>query len=211
MYTYVAQTFLTEKKVCAIFISKPKICNSFLLNKDKYSEFTKGENLCLKESYKMGKKVKNVFVLVAMLCLFIGNLNVFAAEQPFIEGPHSKIEIVATTDNLDNVLSSPALSACEMGIGAADNGVQVTFVTTATQAANEIGVKNVVFQEKTWYGWKDIPASNYYTNNSDHYIGSVTYTAATKGTTYRVKCTHYAKFGSTELTLDNTSSELTYN
>ena len=120
-------------------------------------------------------------------------------------------EIIAETDFEIEALSNVSLTACELGIGIADNGVQVTFITTATNSANEIGVKNIVLQEKTWYGWKDIPVSNYCTYNSDFYAGSIVYTLASKGTTYRVKCTHYAKFGSTELTLNNTSSELVYN
>lgn len=159
----------------------------------------------------MGKKFKVILSLVSMLCLFMGNLDVAAMGKMFEEIPQSQIEVMTATSSPINMQSNPSLAACEIGIGAANNGVEVTFVTSATQTADEIGVKNVVFQEKTWYGWKDIPASNYYSNNSRHYIGGVTYTGANKGTTYRVKCTHYAKFGSTELTLDNTSSELTYN
>lgn len=154
---------------------------------------------------------KYVLLLSVVGCLLLGNLNVFAAEKSFVEIPQNKVEVVEETDPSSRILSSVSLTACELGIGIADNGVQVTFITTATNSANEIGVKNVVLQEKTWYGWKDIPVSNYCTYNSDFYAGSIVYTLATKGTTYRVKCTHYAKFGSTELTLDNTSSELVYN
>lgn len=159
----------------------------------------------------MGKKIKVILSLVSMMCLLIGNLNVLAANKTFIEIPSSQVEVVPDTSSSNSVKSNPSLASCEIGIGAVDNGLQITFVTRATQTADEIGVKNVVLQEKTWYGWKDIPASNYSTTNSRYYIGGIVYTSATEGTTYRVKCTHYAKFGSTELTLDNTSSELTYN
>lgn len=159
----------------------------------------------------MGKRFKIILLLSSVVCLFMGNFNVFAAENPFIETPQSRIEVFSVTDTVGNVLSSPSLSSCEVGIGIASNGLYITFDTTATQKADEIGVKNAVLQEKTWYGWKDIPMSNYCTYNSDWYAGDIVYTGATKGTTYRVKCTHYAKFGSTELTLDNTSSELVYN
>ena len=122
-----------------------------------------------------------------------------------------KIKIVSE-DNEASLFSNPTLMACNVGVGISSSGLAITFDTTASHSANEIGVKDVVLQEKTWYGgWKDIPMSNYCTYNSDWYAGDVVYTGANKGTTYRVKCTHYAKFGSTELTLDNTSSELTYN
>ena len=143
--------------------------------------------------------------------LFVGNLTVFAAENAFVEVPQTEVEIASVTDDSINVASNPSLAACNVGIGIASNGLLITFDTDATHIADEIGVKNVVLQEKTWYGWKDIPVSNYCTYNSFFYSGDIVYTLATKGTTYRVKCTHYAKFGSTELTLDNTSSELKYN
>lgn len=159
----------------------------------------------------MSKKTKITLLLTLVGCLFMGNLSVFAAENSFIELPRNKVEVVSE-DNASNVtLSEPTLLACNVGIGIADNGLLIAFDTNATHIADEIGVKNAVLQEKTWYGWKDIPMSNYYTNNSDWYATDIVYTGATKGTTYRVKCTHYAKFGSTELTLNNTSSELVYN
>lgn len=159
----------------------------------------------------MNKKIKNILLFTFIGCLFVGSLNVTAAEKPFIEVQEKQIDIVSESDKLSNTLSNPSLLACNVGIGIADNGLLMSFDTNATQVADEIGVKNVVLQEKTWYGWKDIPVSNYCKYNSDYYMGDIIYTLATKGTTYRVKCTHYAKFGSTELTLDNTSSELVYN
>lgn len=153
----------------------------------------------------MNKKVKFSLLLTVMFSLLWGNMNILAKENVFVESPQEIIEIVPETDNSVSVLSNPSLTACEVGIGIANNGLLMSFDTTATHVADEIGVKNVVLQEKTWYGWKDIPVSNYCKYNSDFYMGDVIYTLATKGTTYRVKCTHYAKFGSTELTLDNTS------
>lgn len=160
----------------------------------------------------MRKKSKSILLLLIIGCLLMGNLNIMAAEQMFVEIPQTTVEVVPTTNGDVAVLSDPLLGACTVGVGIASNGLLITFDTDASHIADEIGVKNVVLQEKTWYGgWKDIPMSNYCTYNSDWYAGDVVYTGANKGTTYRVKCTHYAKFGSTELTLDNTSSELTYN
>ena len=159
----------------------------------------------------MSKKVTAILTLMLLGCLFVGNLNVFAAESEFVEVTQSENKVIFEGSDSINVLSEPNLLGCNVGIGIANNGLAITFDTNATHIADEIGVKNAVLQEKTWYGWKDIPMSNYCTYNSDWYAGDIVYTGATKGTTYRVKCTHYAKFGSTELTLDNTSSELVYN
>ena len=159
----------------------------------------------------MRKRLKVILLLATIGCLFTGNLCVFAAEDAFVEIPQNEVDVVPVTNDFIDAVSNPSLTACNLGIGIADNGLLITFDTTTTHVADEIGVKNVVLQEKTWYGWKDIPVSNYCKYNSDYYMGDIVYTLATKGTTYRVKCTHYAKFGSTELTLDNTSSELVYN
>ena len=160
----------------------------------------------------MGKKVNKVFLSIIVGCIFVQNTSILAAEKTFLEVPQKRIEVIQNENNFINTASNPALSACEVGVGIANNGLYITFDTTATQQASEIGVKNVVLQEKTWYGgWNDIPMNNYCTYNSDWYSGDVIYTSAKKGTTYRVKCTHYAKFGSTEKTMDNISSELTYN
>ena len=87
--------------------------------------------------------------------------------------PQSKINIVPGTFEDIQQRDSFSLAGCTLEIGIASNGVEVSFVTSATQTANEIGVKDVVLQQKTWYGWKDIPISNHSTNNSDIYIGGV--------------------------------------
>lgn len=158
------------------------------------------------------KKRVNLFVLLAIIgCLAIGNMTVFASENKLLEVPNNQIEVFSEENNEIQTLSDPSLTACTWGIGIASNGVYVSFVTSATQYADEIGVKNVVLQEKTLFGWKDIPISNHYTNSSDMYVGEVVYTGAEKGKTYRAYCTHYAKYGSKELTLYNESNNLVYN
>lgn len=159
----------------------------------------------------MKKRVKVSLILTFLGCLLMGSISVSAAEKDFIEIPQTFIELEKNDVDTIEPRSNPSLTGCTLGIGAASNGVEVSFVTGANQSANEIGVKNVVLQEKTWYGWKNIPISDHYKSNSDIYSGGVVYTGASKGTTYRVYCTHYAKFGSTELTLYNISSELVYN
>lgn len=159
----------------------------------------------------MKKRVRLLALLVTIGCLFMGNLSVLASEKAFLEIPSNQVEIFPEETVDIKTLSSPSLAACTLEIGIDSEGVSVSFVTSATQAANEIGVKNVVLQEKTWYGWKDLPISDHYTNNSDMYVGEVIYTNAEAGKTYRVHCTHYAKYGNTELTLYNETSNLVYN
>ncbi len=160
----------------------------------------------------MGKKFRKNILLMALGCMLFANMNIYAAEGNFLEVPKDSFNVILEDNNSISNASNPVLSACEVEIGITSNGLSISFDTTATQKADEIGVKNVVLQEKNWYGgWKDIPMSNDCTYNSDWYAGDFVYTGATKGTTYRVKCTHYAKFGSAERTLENTSSEIVYN
>ena len=159
----------------------------------------------------MKKRIKLLSLLVTIGCLALGNLSVLAAEKAFLEIPSNQIEVMTEESEDIITLSSPSLAACTLEIGIDSDGVSVSFVTSATQAANEIGVKNVVLQEKTWYGWKNIPINDHYTNNTDMYVGEVIYTKAEAGKTYRVYCTHYAKYGNTELTLYNETSNLVYN
>ena len=156
-------------------------------------------------------KVRKFCVFTLICCLLLGNINVFAANGDFLVVPQEKIEILQENVASAETKSTPSLSGCILGIGMSSRGVSITFTTSATQTANEIGVKNFVLQEKTWYGWKDLPISNYYINNADTYSGEIIYTNAVAGKTYRAHCTHYAKFGSTEVTLYNETNNFVYN
>ena len=158
---------------------------------------------------RKGLKVKLVLMLVG--CLLVGNVTVSAKESGFVEVPQNQIVIVPENESSVETRASASLSGCVLEIGVASNGIQLSFRTRATQTADEIGVKNVVLQEKVWYGWKNITLDSRYVRNSDIYTGGVIYTDAKKGTTYRVYCTHYAIFDGTELTLYSESSEITYN
>ena len=159
----------------------------------------------------MKRKNKILLLLTILGCLFCGNMSALAKENSFYEVPSTEVAILQEKDDAAEILSSPSLGGCRLGIGTASNGLSITFVTSAPHTADEIGVRNVMLQEKTWYGWKDIPASNYYTSNSDTYVGEIVYTSAEAGKTYRAYCTHYAKYGSTELTLYNETSNFVYN
>ncbi len=159
----------------------------------------------------MGRKIKITFLLTIVSCLLFGNLTVLAASNSFVKVPSKEFGVITSSGESIDLLSIPALTACSAGVGITSNGLSITLGTTASHVANEIGVKNIILQEKTLFGWKDITIGNDCTYNSDVYSGGYIYTLAQKGTTYRVKCTHYAKFGNSELTLNNTSSEIKYN
>ena len=159
----------------------------------------------------MKRRIRMALVLTVLCSLVVGNISVMAAESDFVEVPENKVEIIQDSNDSIDLQSEASLTRCTLEIGIADNGISIVFITRATQSVNEIGVKNMVLQEKTWYGWKDIPLSNYCSYSSDMYAGEVTYTGAEAGKTYRVYCTHYIKNGSKEVTLYNETSNLVYN
>ena len=107
--------------------------------------------------------------------------------------------------------SDHMLYNCTLRVVCADNGVRVEVHTNFSTNADEIGVKDVVLQEKTWYGWKDIKINDSSRKNSSVFSGSTTYTGAEKGKTYRAKCTHYAVYGGETQTLTSQTAEMVYN
>lgn len=159
----------------------------------------------------MRKGIKTKIFLAILSCILLGSMPVLAAEKDFVELPQEKIIIIPETESTVEVKDSPSLAGCNLGLGIASNGLQISFRTRATQTADEIGVKEVVLQEKVWYGWKDIEVGGRCVYDSDMYAGGVVYTNAQKGTTYRVHCTHYAIFNGVELTLYGETSEFQYN
>lgn len=90
---------------------------------------------------------------------------------------------------------------CRISLGIASNGITIDCETNSTTRADEIGVKDVVLQEKVNGVWKNINIAGGSEQNSYDYGGSVVYTNAVKGRSYRAHCTHYAKYGSTTKTL----------
>lgn len=131
---------------------------------------------------------KKIIILFSIACLLLVNLNVVTA--------------YAREHMLYN---------CTLGIVCNPNGVTVEVLTKFSTTADEIGVKDVVLQEKTWYGWKDIKINDSSRKNADTFSASTTYTGAEKGKTYRAKCTHYAVYGGETQTITSQTAEMVYN
>ena len=104
-----------------------------------------------------------------------------------------------------------SLSNSSISLGIASNGIRVICETNSTTRADEIGVKDVVLQEKVNGIWKNINIAGGSEQNSYDYGGSVVYTNAVKGRSYRAHCTHYAKYGSTTKTLYGEVGPIVYN
>ena len=103
-----------------------------------------------------------------------------------------------------------SLADCYIGISVGSDGIILSVDTSATSDADEIGCRDVVLTE-TYNGvTKHIHIQGGSTSGCS-YLGSVTYTDAIKGASYSASCVHYAKWGSTEQTLSNSTDSLVYN
>ena len=161
----------------------------------------------------MEKILKRIFSLTIIVCLLLINIDVQAAErtEDFQEIPRTLIEIKSHSEEGGKIRAEPSLSVCDLGIGISSNGIGVVYTTRSTTTATEIGCKDIVLQEKTALGWKDIPIRDHYDYDTDIYAGSVVYLKAVVGKTYRVYCTHYAIIDDVEYTLYNITDSIVYN
>ena len=171
-------------------------------------EFIGRENC--KGELQMKRVLKRIGILAVTLSLLQGSMPIMAAEDDIYEIPNTKIEIMSSDEEQVSAMTA-TLTACTFGISARSEGVGLTLGTTASASASEIGVKDIVIQEKTLFGWRDINVDKQYVNNSDVFSGGVILYSAEKGKTYRAHGTHYAIINGKEYTLYAESAELVYN
>lgn len=156
----------------------------------------------------MGKKC---LTLLLVLIVFLNvPMKIHAAE---IMEYYSDIQVLSKSVVNGNFTKSgdPFLFDCELAIGIAKNGIGVEYTTRCSTVATEIGVKDTVLQEKTLFGWKDIPIKDHCIEDDSLYAGAVVYIKAEPDKTYRVYCTHYAIVDDIELTLYNYTDEIVFN
>lgn len=162
----------------------------------------------------MKKNVKVIFSLIMTLCLVFVHIDAKATNSlnEFQELPNDQIDIKSASNKSITLYSdNPTLTACELGIGINKNGIGISFSTTASDVASEIGCRDMVLQEKTLFGWRDIPVKDHCDFDTDVYFGAVVYLSAEIDKTYRVYCTHYAIIDDVEYTLYNITENIVYN
>ena len=103
-----------------------------------------------------------------------------------------------------------SLADCYIGVSVGQDGIILSVDTFSTTYADEIGCRDVVLNE-TYNGvTRSIPIQGGSTSGYS-YVGSLTYKEAKQGASYSASCVHYAKWGSTEQTLSNSTDSLVYN
>lgn len=126
----------------------------------------------------MGKRI--LVLLLAIGIVMNVPLKINAAE---IVEYNSDIQILSKSVVSGNRTRSgePFLYDCELAIGIAKNGVAVEYATRCSEIATEIGVKDVVLQEKTLFGWRDIIIKDHCIEDDSLYAGAVVYIKAEAG------------------------------
>ena len=149
--------------------------------------------------WKFKQKLKSMKYLMVALVFFLGisPIKVYAAE-PLVQTNTTieTLEMLSANINFtrkDNISSRALLHNCLISVYSGSSGMEVAFMTGCSQIASSIGVKEIAIKQKVWYGWKTVATSSGgYNTNDTVYIGTILYTNAIKGETYRITCTHYA-------------------
>lgn len=161
---------------------------------------------------KQRKKILGIFLVVAMLVVGYHN-TASAAEIPEVYSVN-RIYEVPDYDNPDTewfvidgnmtIRSTPSLSSCSIGISCSSAGLQVSFYTHCTHTSEEIGIRDVKIQKKVGIFWTTVATSaGGSCGDTGVYGGSLLYTNAVYGETYRVIGVHFAYCGGYDLQLEN--------
>ena len=92
----------------------------------------------------------------------------------------------------------------------AESKIIVTYSTTAStvEIPTEIGVRDLVLQEKGWLFWSNIYTNSFCDYNDVYYSGAIVYSGAKEGKKYRAIGTHYAIIDGEEYTYIMISNEV---
>lgn len=158
------------------------------------------------------KKIKQILLLsMTIISLLAVPVTTYASENYDFQEVKVSKKVFDLQSEASEKATVASLGSCSLSIDVRSNGVGLTYFTSATVNATEIGIKNFKLYEKTLIGWREMSINNYCTYNSDYHSGEVVYTGAVAGKRYKASCTHYAKINGVEYTLNATTSEITYN
>ena len=165
------------------------------------------------------KRMKKGRVIVAFLLALLFAVSAPAqevrAEGYNNEGSKLTVAVANKTQEYDLLKVQPITTMFDCEIIMAfkmDEGLCMSFTTASIGIASVIGVKDIKVQQKMWYGWKTVLASDgteFYDCSS--FGADLKYPDAIKDRTYRVICTHYADVdGYEEVVNDTGAFKFTY-
>lgn len=161
---------------------------------------------------KQRTKLLSVFMMVVVL-VFGWHNTASAAEMPEVYSvnringypsyENSNVEWFVIDGN-ENTRSTPSLSSCSISIGCSSAGLQVSFYTHCTHVSEEVGIKDIKIQKKVGIFWSTVATSTGGSCGDDYmYGGTLLYTNAEYGETYRVIGVHFAYCGGYDLQAEN--------
>lgn len=122
-------------------------------------------------------------------------------EAPDYEDTSAQWYIV---DGSGIVRSTPTLGACSISMGYTSEGLYAEFYTNCSHTSEEVGVRDIKIQKKVGIFWSTVATSaGGSCADCSLYGGSILYTNAEYGETYRISCVHYAYCGGYDLQLEN--------
>ena len=164
----------------------------------------------MKEKKRMRKGRTIIAFLLAMFFAISAPAQEVRAESYSNEGSILTVAVTNKTQEYDLLKVQPitTLYDCEIIMAfSADEGLVMTFTTSCAGVAKVIGVKDIKVQQKMWYGWKTVLASDGAESADRGSFGAnLTYSGAIKDKTYRVICTHYADYDGYEEAVNDTGA-----
>lgn len=124
------------------------------------------------------------------------SMNVCAAEVTHSENAEKDIlraELieVVEVDN-GNINARTMLTNCMINVSCSEAGMHIEIITGTMGMASVIGVKDIVIQQKVWYGWKTIATGSGGEDTDCTLMGlTINYPNVEVGETYRITCVHY--------------------
>lgn len=161
---------------------------------------------------KQTKKVISLCLAIAMLVM--GYSNEVVASETIESYVITRINELPNYDDTgvewfimngnENERSTPSLTSCSISIGCSSSGLSAEFYTNCSHVSEEVGVRDIKIQKKVGIFWSTVATSDGGScGDSSIYGGSILYSNAEYGETYRVSCVHFAYCGGYDLQGEN--------
>ena len=144
-----------------------------------------------------GKRQKKIVAFILALA-FVVSVPVQSVQAKEVQQNESTVPVtIATLEDQEydmlGIKPRTTMLNCDIIMAFRTEGLVMSFTTSSLGTASVIGVKDIKVQQKMWYGWKTVLASDGgEIQNDSAFAGTLTYEGAENNKTYRVICTHYA-------------------
>lgn len=169
---------------------------------------------------KIFKKRISLFLAVVILVLCLPgdvsaseNVNFCAMNRIYGMPDYDNEYIWDVLEVSDNVRSTPSLTNCSVACSYSSQGMYIEIYTVCSHQSEEVGVRDVKIQKQVGVFWSTVATSaGGSCADSVAYGGSLLYSGAEYGATYRVSTVHFAYCGGYDLQAEHVTggSKCTY-